>query len=204
MNACFGRSPAVRQSYFERAPSAFLRRTPSVRSWTALEPKRAFHKVVLLRSPQLRALTLNPCGRLPGPRTRRLSQQTHFPKNDETAFRLQARGLEGTVPASLRVELDTGGSAFRPVSQPIKSGHGRSAALKRVPAALQPVGASRLDALIRQARKNLRYGRGSGRPGRRREARGCRAAGRLALAFVPLDAPSGSASAGISCQPLMP
>ena len=50
-------------------------------------------------------------------------------RNDETAFRLQARSLEGNGPASLRVELDPGGSAFRPVSQPIKSGRGRWAVL---------------------------------------------------------------------------
>jgi len=52
-----------------------------------------------------------------------------FLKNGETAFRLQARGLEDNGPASLRVELDAGGSAFRPGSQPMKRGHGRSAVL---------------------------------------------------------------------------
>jgi hypothetical protein len=46
-----------------------------------------------------------------------------FPENDETAFRLQAAGSKVTGHASLRVELDTGGSAFRPVSQRI-CGHG--------------------------------------------------------------------------------
>jgi hypothetical protein len=51
------------------------------------------------------------------------------PFRGPAAFRLQARGLEDNVPPSLRVELDAAVPVFRPVSQPIKYGHGRSAAL---------------------------------------------------------------------------
>jgi hypothetical protein len=43
------------------------------------------------------------------------SRQTHFPENDEARFPPSGRGLEGNGPASLRVELDTGGSAFLPL-----------------------------------------------------------------------------------------
>jgi hypothetical protein len=35
-----------------------------------------------------------------------------FSLNDETRFPPSGRGLEGNGPVSLRVELDTGGSAF--------------------------------------------------------------------------------------------
>ena len=101
------------------------------------------------------------------------SRQTYFSMNDETRFPPSGRGLEGNGPASLRVELDTGGSAFQPVSQPIKCGHGRSA-IPGNSAGIAGAGASNLDALIRQAREIPTTGRGSGRAGRGPGAPACR------------------------------
>jgi len=52
--------------------------------------------------------------------------------------------------SSLRVELDSGVPAFRPGSQPIKGGHGRSVVLE-IPQEFSLPGASTLDAHIHAA-----------------------------------------------------
>src|SRR5579862_2148555 len=84
-----------------------------------------------------------------------LSRQRYFPRNDETRFPPSGRGLEGNGPVSLRVELDTGGSAFRPVSQPIKGGHGPIGCSLALPEQFKPAGASNLDAVIRLANSTV-------------------------------------------------
>ena len=123
------------------------------------------------------AQKLNPCGRRPGHRTRRLLRQTHFLKNDETAFRLQAA-------ASKVTGLQACGSNSTPAvrlsgfPRPITADQVRPRPIDCFPdnsAGIEAAGASNLDARIRQARKNLRYERGPGRAGRRSEFRFCRA-----------------------------
>jgi len=70
-------------------------------------------------------------------------------KNGEVAFRLQARGLEVTGRQACGVELDTEGSGFpsRITTDPVRP---RPIGCSR---AIQPAGASNLDARIRQATK---------------------------------------------------
>jgi hypothetical protein len=80
------------------------------------------------------------------------SRPTYFPRNDETAFRLQAAASKVTgLPAS--------GSNSTPAFRPSVPDHSRSSAATAdrlffdIARAIQPAGASNLDAHIRQARK---------------------------------------------------